>query len=346
MTDGFQPRAMLVTGGAGFIGSNFILHALTRWPQLHLVNLDVLTYAGNPANLSGLATDLRYRFVEGDICDRELVSRILTEHEVDTVVHFAAESHVDRSIAGPAAFIRTNIEGTASLLEAARERWSTLPPEVRDRERRFHHISTDEVYGSLSEDAAPFTEDTPYAPNSPYSASKAASDHLVRAWHHTYGLPVTSSACSNNFGPRQHAEKLIPTVIRNAVAGTPIPVYGDGMNIRDWIHVEDHCAAVASILQAGRLGTHYNIGADNERRNLDLVRTICRLLDELHPDGSEHARLITSVTDRPGHDRRYAVDSARIRSHTGWGPAHEWEPALRDTVSWYLSNPDRLTVPR
>ena len=346
MSERYQPRVMLVTGGAGFIGSNFIFHVMAHWPQLRVINLDALTYAGDRANLIGLETDARYQFVQGDICDREMVSRILSDHQVDTVVHFAAESHVDRSITGPAAFLKTNIEGTAALLEAARDCWARLSPAVRDGQRRYHHISTDEVYGSLSEAAAPFTEDTPYAPNSPYSASKAASDHLVRAWHHTYGLPVTSSCCSNNYGPRQHAEKLIPTVIRHAVAGAPIPVYGDGLNVRDWIHVDDHCAAIVSILQAGRLGTHYNVGAANEVRNLDLVRTICRLLDELRPTGTEHAQLITFVTDRPGHDRRYAVDSARIRAHTGWQPHRLWEQALRDTVAWYLANPGRLATPR
>lgn len=329
------PRTMLVTGGAGFIGCNYLPVALDADPELRLVNLDALTYAGHPANQRRVADAYgdRYTFVEGDIRDAELIRSLFAEFGFDTVVHFAAESHVDRSIDGPLDFIDTNIRGTANLLEAARGSW-------RDRsDVRFHHISTDEVFGSLGTDGA-FTEDTPYDPSSPYSASKAASDHLVRAWHRTYGLPVTLSNCSNNYGPYQFPEKLIPLMISNAVADRPLPVYGDGSNVRDWLYVEDHCRAIDLVVRRGRIGRTYNIGGHNEMTNLEVVHAICDLVDELTPraDRSSRRDLVSFVADRPGHDQRYAIDASRISAELGWTPAHDFASGLRTTVEWYLEH--------
>jgi len=330
---------ILVTGGAGFIGSNFVLDWLagSREP---VVNLDALTYAGNLRNLDSLRGDDRHVFVHGDICDRALVDRLLAEHHPRAVVHLAAESHVDRSIHGPGAFMRTNVEGTFSLLEAARAYWGGLTG--ADKEAfRFHHVSTDEVYGSLAPDAPAFAETNPYEPNSPYSASKAASDHLVRAWHHTYGLPVVTTNCSNNYGPYHFPEKLIPLMIVNALAGKPLPVYGDGRQIRDWLYVGDHCSAIRRVLEAGRLGETYNIGGWNEQANIDIVHTVCALLDELKPDSAgPYQRLITYVTDRPGHDRRYAIDARKIERELGWRPAETFATGIRKTVQWYLAHAD------
>jgi dTDP-glucose 4,6-dehydratase len=327
----------LVTGGAGFIGGNFVLDAVGR--GIKVVNLDALTYAGNRDTLASLEGDANHVFVHGDIGDRALVSALLAEHRPDAVVNFAAESHVDRSIDGPAAFIQTNVVGTLALLEAVRDHWRSLDSEARQA-FRFLHVSTDEVYGSLG-DTGLFTEDTPYAPNSPYSASKAASDHLVRAFHHTYGLPVLTTNCSNNYGPYHFPEKLIPLVIAKALAGEPLPVYGDGRNVRDWLYVGDHCAAIRAVLAGGRLGETYNIGGWNEQANIDIVKTICALLDELrpHPAGP-YARLITHVTDRPGHDRRYAIDARKIERELGWRPAETFDSGIRKTVRWYLDHGD------
>jgi dTDP-glucose 4,6-dehydratase len=328
---------ILLTGGAGFIGANFVRDWLARTGE-PVVNLDALTYAGNLASLDSLRNDRRHVFVRGDICDRPLVDRLLAIHRPRAIMHFAAESHVDRSIHGPAAFVRTNVEGTFTLLEAARHYWSALTEPER-RAFRFHHVSTDEVYGSLGPGDAPFTEKHPYQPNSPYSASKAASDHLVRAWHHTYGLPVVSTNCSNNYGPYQFPEKLIPLVIVNAMAGKLLPIYGDGMNVRDWLYVGDHCAAIRVVLEQGRLGETYNIGGWNEMPNVEIVRTICRLLDELRPDpAGKYERLITFVKDRPGHDRRYAIDASKIHRELEWRPAETFESGIRKTIDWYLSH--------
>ncbi|MCI1191766.1 dTDP-glucose 4,6-dehydratase [Calidifontimicrobium sp. SYSU G02091] len=330
---------LLVTGGAGFIGSNFVLDWLERLDE-PIVNLDALTYAGNLRNLASLQGDARHVFVKGDIGDRELVDRLLAEHRPRAIVHFAAESHVDRSIHGPAAFIKTNVEGTFTLLEAARAYWTALNAEAKAR-FRFHHVSTDEVYGSLGPDDAPFTEAHPYQPNSPYSASKAASDHLVRAWHHTYGLPVVTTNCSNNYGPYHFPEKLIPLMIVNALAGKPLPIYGDGLNVRDWLYVRDHCSGIRAVLERGRIGETYNIGGWNEKTNREIVHTICALLDELRPDpAGPYSRLITYVTDRPGHDRRYAIDARKIERELGWRPAETFESGIRKTVQWYLDHPD------
>ncbi len=332
----FAPRIVLVTGGAGFIGCNFVRHLLEADPDVRIVTLDALTYAGSLDNLKDLPDEPRHAFVQGDICDRELVERLLREHEIDTIVHFAAESHVDNSIAGPEVFVRTNVMGTYTLLEAARRYW--LEEQGRDASRcRFHHISTDEVYGTLGPDDPPFTEATPYAPNSPYSASKAGSDHLVRAWHHTYGLPVTTTNCSNNYGPYQHAEKFIPTVIRACLTGRPIPVYGDGTNIRDWLYVRDHCAGIDAVIRHGRVGEVYNIGGCNEWANIEIARLICRLMDEARPAGAPHERLIAFVTDRPGHDWRYAIDASKMADELGWQPSETFETGIQKTVNWYLS---------
>ena len=330
---------ILVTGGAGFIGSNFVLDWLQTGDE-PIVNLDALTYAGNLRNLAALQGDARHVFVQGDIADRALVDRLLAEHRPRALLHFAAESHVDRSILGPAAFIRTNIEGSFTLLEAARGFWGGL--HGTDREAfRFHHVSTDEVYGSLSPDAPAFAEDHPYEPNSPYSASKAASDHLVRAWHHTYGLPVVTTNCSNNYGPYHFPEKLIPLVIVNALAGKPLPIYGDGLQVRDWLYVGDHCSAIRAVLERGRLGETYNIGGGNEMTNRDIVHRICALLDELRPDpAGPYARLITHVKDRPGHDRRYAIDARKVERELGWKPAETFDTGIRKTVAWYLAHAD------
>jgi dTDP-glucose 4,6-dehydratase len=329
---------ILVTGGAGFIGSNFVLQWLASEPS-DVINLDKLTYAGNPANLSSVATDRRYRFLQGDICDRDLIAELLITHRPRVIVHFAAESHVDRSIHGPDDFVRTNVNGTFSLLEQSRAYWSGLIGNDRDR-FRFLHVSTDEVYGSLGPNDPPFSESTRYAPNSPYSASKAASDHLARAYFHTYGLPVVTTNCSNNYGPFQFPEKLIPLVILHATTGKPIPVYGDGQNVRDWLFVTDHCEAIRNVLARGRPGETYNIGGRNEIKNLDVVNTICSVLDELRPDDSivPHRNLIKFVTDRPGHDRRYAIDASKIESELGWKPRETFESGIRKTVQWYLDN--------
>jgi dTDP-glucose 4,6-dehydratase len=326
---------ILVTGGAGFIGSNFVLN----WVRLMgspVVNLDLLTYAGNAANLAGLVGDSRHTLVRGDICDAELVRSLLHEHRPRAVVHFAAESHVDRSIVSPEAFIRTNVLGTFSLLEEARAYWSGLD-ETEKRKFRFLHVSTDEVYGTLGPDDAAFSETTAYAPNSPYAASKAGSDHLARAYFHTYGLPVVTTNCSNNYGPYQFPEKLIPLMILNALEGKPLPVYGDGRNVRDWLYVEDHCAAIRVVLERARAGETYNIGGNSERANIDVVTAICDLVDELRPDaGAGRRKLITYVQDRPGHDRRYAIESRKITDELGWNPAEGFEGGLRKTVRWYL----------
>ena len=328
---------ILVTGGAGFIGSNFVLDWLENHDE-HVVNLDALTYAGNLANLESLQGDPRHVFSHGDIGDRALVDSLLKTHRPRAIVNFAAESHVDRSILGPGAFLKTNIEGTFTLLEAARAFWSTLEGEDK-ADFRFLHVSTDEVYGSRTPDAAPFTENHPFEPNSPYSASKAASDHLVRAWHHTYGLPVLTTNCSNNYGPLHFPEKLIPLVIVNALAGKSLPVYGDGMNVRDWLFVKDHTAAIRTVLAQGRVGETYNVGGLNEKTNIDIVRGICRLLDELRPDpAGPRERLITFVKDRPGHDRRYAIDATKLCTELGWRPNETFETGLRKTVEWYLAN--------
>jgi dTDP-glucose 4,6-dehydratase len=330
---------VLVTGGAGFIGSNFVLDWLARSDE-PVLNLDALTYAGNTENLQSLAGDGRHVFVHGDICDRALVDRLLATHRPRAIVHFAAESHVDRSIHGPAEFIRTNVEGTFTLLEAARAHWSSLAG--ADREAfRFLHVSTDEVYGSLGKDDPAFRESDAYEPNSPYSASKAASDHLVRAWHHTYGLPVLTTNCSNNYGPFHFPEKLIPLMIVNALAGKPLPVYGDGQQVRDWLYVHDHCSAIREVLARGRLGETYNVGGWNEKPNLEIVHAVCALLDELSPHAEgPYARLIRHVTDRPGHDRRYAIDASKIERELGWRPAETFESGLRKTVRWYLDHAD------
>jgi dTDP-glucose 4,6-dehydratase len=330
---------ILVTGGAGFIGSNFVLDWLDAVGE-PVLNLDSLTYAGNLRNLDPIKGDPRHVFVRGDIGDRALVDRLLAEHRPRAILHFAAESHVDRSIHGPADFMRTNVVGTFTLLEAARGYWSTLPP-TEKAAFRFHHVSTDEVYGSLAPDAPAFTETHLYQPNSPYAASKAASDHLARAWHHTYGLPVLTTNCSNNYGPCHFPEKLIPLVIVNALAGKPLPVYGDGQQVRDWLYVRDHASAIRAVLAGGRIGETYNIGGWNEKSNLEIVHTICTLLDELRADPvGRYRRLITHVNDRPGHDRRYAIDARKIERELGWRPAETFETGLRKTVRWYLDQTD------
>ncbi|MGO1720097.1 MAG: dTDP-glucose 4,6-dehydratase [Luteimonas sp.] len=329
-------RTWLVTGGAGFIGANFVLDAVAAGVQV--VNLDLLTYAGNPGSLAALKDNPDHVFVQGDIGDRELVIRLLAEHRPDAVINFAAESHVDRSIDGPAAFIHTNVVGTLALLECARDYWRGLA-EDRKQAFRFLHVSTDEVYGSLGETGL-FTETTAYQPNSPYSASKAASDHLVRAFHHTYGLPVLTTNCSNNYGPYQFPEKLIPLVIAKAVAGEPLPVYGDGKNVRDWLYVKDHCTAIARVLEAGRAGEVYNIGGNAERQNIEVVDAICRLLDERRPraDGKPRASQVEFVRDRPGHDQRYAIDAGKIAGELGWTPSVSFDEGIARTVDWYLAN--------
>ncbi|MGZ5132703.1 MAG: dTDP-glucose 4,6-dehydratase [Caldimonas sp.] len=331
---------ILITGGAGFIGSNFVLDWLARDDAEPVLNLDALTYAGNRENLAALDGDAGHLFVHGDICDASLLDRLLAEHRPRAIVHFAAESHVDRSIRGPAEFIRTNIQGTFTLLEAARSYWSALAGPARET-FRFLHVSTDEVYGSLAPADPPFRESDAYQPNSPYSASKAASDHLVRAWHHTYGLPVVTTNCSNNYGPFHFPEKLIPLMIVNALAGKPLPVYGDGMQVRDWLYVKDHCAAIREVLARGRPGQTYNIGGWNEKPNIEIVDAVCALLDELRPDsGGSYRRLISHVADRPGHDRRYAIDASKIERELGWRPADTFETGLRKTVRWYLDHAD------
>jgi dTDP-glucose 4,6-dehydratase len=328
---------VLVTGGAGFIGSNFVRHLLEAEPGVRIVDLDALTYAGSLENLRDLPGEDRHTFVRGDICDRALVMSLLREHHIDTIVHFAAETHVDRSISGPDPFIQANVMGTFSMLEAARRVWLE---EKAEGPLRFHHVSTDEVYGTLKPGEPAWTEETPYAPNSPYAASKASSDHLVRAYGHTYGLPVTISNCSNNYGPFQFPEKLFPLMILNAQAGKPLPVYGDGQQIRDWLYVGDHCEAIHAILTRAQPGGTYNIGGGNQPANLEIVQTICDMLDEFQPGPESHHRLIQFVADRPGHDRRYAMDITRIRRELGWEPRHSLSDGLRQTVEWYLSHPD------
>jgi dTDP-glucose 4,6-dehydratase len=332
-------KTVVVTGGAGFIGSNFIHHLLRAEPDVQVINLDALTYAGSLENLADVSSNPRYTFVQGDICDAVFVEDLLRKYQVDTVVHFAAESHVDRSILGPKQFIETNIMGTFTLLDAARKYWiqeKSLPLDSV----RFHHVSTDEVFGSLSAGEAAWTEESPYAPNSPYAASKASSDHLVRSYGHTYGLPFTLTNCSNNYGPYQFPEKLIPLIILNAVDGKPLPVYGDGQQIRDWLHVEDHCEAIYLVLKNGKVGSTYNIGGENQPANLTIVETICEILDEVLPDSQHkpHRNLINFVKDRPGHDRRYDMDIHKINAELGWKPRHTLAQGLLDTVNWYLSH--------
>jgi dTDP-glucose 4,6-dehydratase len=332
-------KTVLVTGGAGFIGGNFI-HFMIVGGAARVINLDKLTYAGNLDTLASLRNHPRYEFVQGDIGDRELVSALLAKHKPDAIVNFAAESHVDRSIDGPAEFIQTNVVGTFNLLDCARAYWSGLEDEAKAA-FRFLHVSTDEVYGSLGDEGL-FTETTPYAPNSPYSASKAASDHLVRAWYHTYGMPVLTTNCSNNYGPYQFPEKLIPLFIHKALAGEPLPIYGDGANVRDWLYVVDHCSAIRRVLEAGRPGEVYNVGGNSERTNLQVIDTLCELLDELVPDSPHrpHAGLKTFVPDRPGHDRRYAIDATKLKTELGWEPTESFESGMRRTVQWYLDNAD------
>lgn len=337
---------VLVTGGAGFIGSNFVHFILAHEPDVHVINLDAMTYAGSPENLSGLLSPERHELLKGDICDASLVEGLLRSYKIDTVVHFAAESHVDRSIVGPGPFIQTNIVGTFSLLEAARKVWLE-EHHFSNSEVRFHHISTDEVYGTLGPGDPAFSETTPYAPNSPYAASKAASDHLVKSYKHTYGLPATITNCSNNYGPRQFPEKLIPLVILNALEGKPLPVYGDGQQIRDWLFVEDHCDAILAVLERGLPGETYNIGGRNQPTNLSIVEIICDLLDELHPGQHTSRRtLIQFVKDRPGHDRRYAMDIQKIQTKLGWQPRYSLQDGLRMTVQWYLDHPEWVSAIR
>lgn len=330
-------RTVLVTGGAGFIGSNFIRYYLKEHPNDRVINIDALTYAGNLQNLVGIEEDSSYRFVKGDICDRNLVESLFAEEKVNTVVHFAAESHVDRSIKTPESFIQTNIFGTFVLLDVAKNAWKD-----NNVDNRFLHVSTDEVYGSLSDESPAFTEETPYAPNSPYSASKASSDHLVRSYFHTYKLPVLTTNCSNNYGPYQFPEKLIPLIYNNILNHQPIPVYGDGSNIRDWLYVEDHCSGIDTVLQKGSLGETYNIGGCNEWKNIDIVHLICDHLDTVQPSESSYRELIHFVTDRPGHDYRYAIDSKKIQEDLGWEPSHQFEEGIIKTLEWYRANSDWL----
>lgn len=332
---------VLVTGGAGFIGSNFVRYLLGVEPNIKIVNLDALTYAGSLENLNDLPGEERHTFVIGDICDRSLVDELLRQHEIDTIVHFAAETHVDRSILGPAQFIHTNVTGTFTLLEAARKFWLE-DKSLQGSVTRFHHVSTDEVYGTLVPDAPAFSESTPYAPNSPYAASKASSDHLVRAYHHTYGLKTSITNCSNNYGPYQFPEKLIPLMIMNAIQGRPLPVYGDGKQIRDWLYVEDHCEAIWKVLRADRVGETYNVGGDNQPTNLEVIRAICANMDQTLPDSPHvpHENLISFVPDRPGHDRRYAMDITKITQELGWEPRRSLDSGLSETIQWYLANSD------
>lgn len=334
-------KTILVTGGAGFIGSNFIIHFLNNNPELRVVNLDLLTYAGNPDNLKEVADNDRYIFVRGDICDRSLVDTLFTQHNISGVIHFAAESHVDNSISGPEAFIRTNINGAFTLLDVARKHWLNAPFEVKPgkEDNRFLHVSTDEVYGTLGNTGL-FTEKTPYAPNSPYSASKASSDLLVRSYFHTYGLNVVTTNCSNNYGPKQHNEKLIPTIIRKALSNQPIPIYGDGMNVRDWLYVLDHAKGIELAFKNGVAGETYNIGGRNERTNNQIVQTICEILDAEKPasNGKSYKNQITYVKDRAGHDKRYAIDATKIETELGWKAEENFESGIRKTIEWYLSH--------
>ncbi|OGT52697.1 MAG: dTDP-glucose 4,6-dehydratase [Gammaproteobacteria bacterium RIFCSPHIGHO2_12_FULL_42_13] len=333
----YTPRHLLVTGGAGFIGCNFIRHLLQSDPTVFIVNLDKLTYAGSLANLEHLPDPKRHVFVQGDICDEQLINELLHEHTIDTIVHFAAETHVDRSIHAPGQFLQTNITGTFILLEAAYQYWRRkigLSPQTC----RFHHISTDEVYGSLGPDDTAFTETSVYAPNSPYSASKAASDHLVRSYHHTYHLPITTSHCSNNYGPYQHHEKFIPTVISACLNQKPIPVYGNGSHIRDWIHVADHCIGIEQVLRKGLVGEKYNIGSNNELSNLEVIDYIAKYLDQRHPAHQPHTKLIQHVTDRPGHDWRYAINASKAHQELNWQPSHSFQDGISETVEWFMVN--------
>lgn len=334
-------KNILITGGAGFIGSNFIRFALETDSSINIFNLDALTYAGNLENLQNLPDESRYTFIRGDICEEELLDTIFPKYDIDTVVHFAAESHVDRSILGPKDFVNTNIVGTFNLLESARKFWGD-----NFEGKRFHHVSTDEVFGSLDHSSPSFKETTPYDPRSPYSASKASSDHMVRAYHHTYKLPISISNCSNNYGPYQYPEKFVPVIILNCLAGNSIPIYGDGLQIRDWLYVIDHCEAIWEILQTGKVSETYNIGGDNQPTNIEIVRTICKLMDEKLPESpfSPHDNLITFVTDRPGHDRRYAMDINKINKDLGWKPSEDLASGLRKTVDWYLTNQDWIEV--
>jgi dTDP-glucose 4,6-dehydratase len=334
---------LLITGGAGFIGSNFIRYIQEHSPQVHLVNLDLLTYAGSKENLRDLPHPEKHIFVEADICDQPLIEKLLNEHSIDTIVHFAAESHVDRSLKGPGAFVQTNIVGTFSLLEAARKVW-LQDNKLGEDHVRFHHISTDEVYGSLEPGDPAFEETTPYAPNSPYAASKASSDHLVRSYAHSFGLPITISNCSNNYGPYQFPEKLIPLMILNALTGKQLPIYGDGMQIRDWLYVEDHCDAIWAILNKGKIGESYNIGGGNQPPNIEIVKTICQILDDRGLPNTPHEQLLTYVTDRPGHDRRYAMNIEKINRDFGWEPSVDLQEGLELTVNWYLDHTDWLNA--
>jgi dTDP-glucose 4,6-dehydratase len=334
-------KNVLVTGGAGFIGSNFICYLLGSQPDLVIYNLDLLTYAGSLENLKDLPNSDRYNFIEGDICDKDLVKNVLSENDIDLVVHFAAETHVDRSILGPEAFIRTNIQGTFVLLESVRDYWKIDSGKIR-LDVHFHHISTDEVYGTLSPEAPAFSEDNRILPNSPYAASKAASDHLVRSYFHTYGLPITITNCSNNYGPNQFPEKLIPLMILNAIDGKPLPIYGDGQQIRDWLYVEDHCRAIWTVIQDGKPGETYNVGGENQPTNMEIVQEICRILDRDLPDSQyvPHDHLIEYVTDRPGHDRRYAMNINKIKAEVDWKPKVNLKDGLELTVAWYVKNSD------
>jgi dTDP-glucose 4,6-dehydratase len=336
---------VLVTGGAGFIGSNFVQYLIKQHPEVRIINLDALTYAGSLENLREVIKNERHVFVHGDICNSTLVNDIFSRYQVETVVHFAAETHVDRSISGPEQFIQTNIVGTFTLLEAARKYW-LINKSVDPHQARFHHVSTDEVYGSLNQDDPAWTEAIPYSPNSPYSASKASSDHLVRAYHHTYGLPITITNCSNNYGPRQFPEKLIPLMILNALNGKDLPVYGDGQQMRDWLYVEDHCEAINIVLERGQNGETFNIGGDNQTSNLSIVQKICEILDELKPQSTNrpYSSLIKFVVDRPGHDRRYAMDIGKISNELGWKPRQSFSDGLLKTVKWYLDNPEWVNL--
>ncbi len=331
----YTANNILITGGAGFIGSNFIHYLLNKNNKINIVNLDCLTYAGSMDNLAQV-DEQRHRFVKGNICDAKLINQLLQQYEIDTIIHFAAESHVDRSITGPAKFVETNLIGTFTLLEAARNYWLDKK-NLAGNACRFHHISTDEVFGSLNKDDPAFTETTPYTPNSPYSASKAGADHLVRAYFHTYGLPMTTSNCSNNYGPHQHPEKLIPTIIHACLQNQPIPIYGDGSNIRDWLYVDDHCHAIDTVIKHGHLGETYNIGGNNEWTNLAIAQTICQLMDEIKPGKTPYADLISFVNDRPGHDWRYAIDSSKIANGLGWQPQETFETGIRKTLEFYLA---------
>lgn len=333
----YQFHNVLVTGGAGFIGSNFIRYLLATDPAVIIYNLDMLTYAGSLKNIENLSDPKRHTFIQGDVCDKQLVNDILQRYAIDTIVHFAAESHVDRSIEGPAPFIQTNVVGTFTLLEAARQYWQQQKS-WGPTQCRFHHISTDEVYGSLAATDAPFTEQTPYAPNSPYSASKAGSDHLVRAYFHTYQLPVTLSHCSNNYGPYQHTEKLIPTIIRACQHSQPIPIYGDGANVRDWLYVEDHCAGIIKILQQGKIGETYNLGGNNQMSNLDIAKHVCDSMDKLYPQSQSYRKLIQFVADRPGHDWRYAIDIQKIKQNLNWQPRELFFQGLEKTINFYFND--------